>query len=445
MKKLVKIIIGLMFLTVINVNASEISCRYKISVTKNDYTDAATDYITFYFVPGEGIVDKFYVDSVKTEYKFNNALGYPDAKVFGEYNLYMGTKKEFGYVFDNTIKVCPSSLPYIGFGTGTIFYDGFLFMNVNYYSSEFVNATIGNMALDQPAAKETPGKCYCCGGSQGCNYKWIADGETVGANCGLVNDKTKETCTGRNGVPQIDYSKKYCGEAYVIPMNSYLNASNSENLALKVRYYTENEKKYIEITTKKFDKDYETKVHELDPEVGNILDIYYYKDTYGALPIRVETFGKCDNIQIKTCMVYDSNNRLFVGTSCSDDNGDPDTEIQAETEKEYIENYATNFDLNLPELDFGPNGDICKDILGPNLSVLVKAFMKIIRILGAIAAVVNGMLSLIPALISKDADALKKAQKKCITMGIILAIIGIFPSLLSFLGKILKYDISCIF
>ena len=35
--------------------------------------------------------------------------------------------------------------------------------------------------------------------------------------------------------------------------------------------------------------------------------------------------------------------------------------------------------------------------------------------------------------------------KKCIRMAIVLAIIGIFPSIINFIGSIFKFDLSCIF
>ena len=39
------------------------------------------------------------------------------------------------------------------------------------------------------------GQCYCCGNSQGCNYKWSEDGSLPGNNCGKAN-KAKAQCVG---------------------------------------------------------------------------------------------------------------------------------------------------------------------------------------------------------------------------------------------------------
>ena len=55
------------------------------------------------------------------------------------------------------------------------------------------------------------------------------------------------------------------------------------------------------------------------------------------------------------------------------------------------------------------------------------------------------MITLIPAVISKDADGLKKAEKKLVTMAIVLAAIGIFPTFVSIIGGIFGFDLTCIF
>ena len=99
----------------------------------------------------------------------------------------------------------------------------------------------------------------------------------------------------------------------------------------------------------------------------------------------------------------------------------------------------------VPNLSFGSNGMSCIEIVGENLSKVIKSIFTILRIGGAIIAIVNGMIKLLPPLIEKDASALNKATKKCIRMAIVLAIIGIFPSIINFIGSIFKFDLSCIF
>lgn len=110
---------------------------------------------------------------------------------------------------------------------------------------------------------------------------------------------------------------------------------------------------------------------------------------------------------------------------------------------ESIENYQ--FEANLPSPGFGDGGESCDKIVGDNIAKLIKLALNVLRIAGAIIAIVNGMMTLIPAVVSKDPDALKKAGNKCMKLGIILLVIGVFPTILRFIAKIFGYDLSCIF
>ena len=85
----------------------------------------------------------------------------------------------------------------------------------------------------------------------------------------------------------------------------------------------------------------------------------------------------------------------------------------------------------------------CEEMLGKNLTKILKFALEVLSIAGAIIAIVNSMISLIPALIAKDAEALKKAQSKCITMAIVLVLILLLPTLLTFMGNIFGYDLTC--
>ena len=102
-------------------------------------------------------------------------------------------------------------------------------------------------------------------------------------------------------------------------------------------------------------------------------------------------------------------------------------------------------DIKTPEFDFSSHKTTCSELLGPNLTRVVKAGIKLIQVAGAIIAIVNGMITLIPAVLAKDADGLKKASKKLVMMAIILALIFIFPSLITLIGHLFNYDISCFF
>lgn len=85
----------------------------------------------------------------------------------------------------------------------------------------------------------------------------------------------------------------------------------------------------------------------------------------------------------------------------------------------------------------------CKDLLGPNLMKLVSFALDTLRIGASIITIINGMIILIPALIAKDADALKKSEKKLITLAIVLVLIILIPTLLITIGNLFGYDLSC--
>ena len=93
---------------------------------------------------------------------------------------------------------------------------------------------------------------------------------------------------------------------------------------------------------------------------------------------------------------------------------------------------------------FGKSGGSCTQILGSNGTKLVNGLINALRIAGAIIAIINAMLRLIPAVIAKDADGLKKATNTCVKMAVILAVIGLFPTVIRLIGRIFGYDISCI-
>ena len=108
-----------------------------------------------------------------------------------------------------------------------------------------------------------------------------------------------------------------------------------------------------------------------------------------------------------------------------------------------IEN--TEFDADLPAPGFGEGGETCKEIVGENIAKLIKLAINILRIVGAVIAIVNGMMTLIPAVVSKDPEALKKAGNKCVKLAGVLLVIGVFPTILKVIARIFGYDMSCIF
>ncbi len=94
---------------------------------------------------------------------------------------------------------------------------------------------------------------------------------------------------------------------------------------------------------------------------------------------------------------------------------------------------------------FGEGGEECIEIVGENLSKIIRLSVNILRIAGAIIAIIKGMTLLIPPIMNGDAKALQAAGKKCVKLGIVLLIIGVFPTVIRFIGLVFNYDLSCIF
>ena len=120
---------------------------------------------------------------------------------------------------------------------------------------------------------------------------------------------------------------------------------------------------------------------------------------------------------------------------------------EAQEIRESIYNRYSGKTAAAPEVELPPeDGKLgnCETILGSNLTAIVKVSITIIQIAGAIIAIVKGMMTLIPPILAKDADALKKASKTLTTMAIVLVIIFLFRPILRFIGNILDFDTSCI-
>lgn len=100
---------------------------------------------------------------------------------------------------------------------------------------------------------------------------------------------------------------------------------------------------------------------------------------------------------------------------------------------------------DLPAPGFGDTGDTCKDLIGDNLGKVIKLGISILRIVGAIIAIVNGMMTMVSAVTSKDPGMIKKAGEKCMKMGVVLLVIGVFPTIIRVIGRLFGYDLSCIF
>ena len=101
-------------------------------------------------------------------------------------------------------------------------------------------------------------------------------------------------------------------------------------------------------------------------------------------------------------------------------------------------------EIKLQELIIPPEPMTCQDILKEPLLSIVKGGITILQIVAAIITIVKGMTLFIPAVIAKDADALKKSSKQLAILGVILTLVIIFRPIIRIIGKLLEYDISCI-
>ncbi len=101
--------------------------------------------------------------------------------------------------------------------------------------------------------------------------------------------------------------------------------------------------------------------------------------------------------------------------------------------------------IDITNKGFGESGQTCIEVVGGNLSKLIKLSINVLRIAGATIAIVKGMMLLIPPIMSGDAKELKTSEKRCVKLAIALLLIGVFPTIINFIAFLFKYDVSCIF
>lgn len=99
---------------------------------------------------------------------------------------------------------------------------------------------------------------------------------------------------------------------------------------------------------------------------------------------------------------------------------------------------------DVPDLDFSDEPMTCTELLGPNLTKVFHMLITALRVAGAIIALVKATMLLMPAVVAKDAEALKKAGKSCVNLAIALVIIGLLPTFASIIGKIVDFDVTCL-
>ena len=119
-------------------------------------------------------------------------------------------------------------------------------------------------------------------------------------------------------------------------------------------------------------------------------------------------------------------------------------EKEKNTTKEQDDNKEESGTYKSKELKLNDSKMTCQDIFGPLLMQIIKGSIIIVQIVCAIIAILNGMLILLPAVVTKDADSLKKSSQTLAKMGILLALVIIFKPLVRIIATLLEYDVSCI-
>ena len=457
MKKVITFLL-IFFIGIICVSATEYQCKYKISFTdKNNKT--YTDTITFYLDSEKGVQEKFTIDSTGVTSTITSGDGGDGAgKIFNDKFLHFDSFTTIKNVFSDK-NTCPSSNE-IGKLTFKCNLDDNL--SPSDYNRCYIletsripadKTTLNSGKFEKVDSGNDTGengeKCYCCGSSsRGCTYIWT---NKPGTECTLVN-KSQDQCKGTTSDEEKN-AYKTCGEPFVISPWGDDVASDYEGYSYSAQYFMENGKKWVKLTPIKGSatKEDESIIIELQSEAGGVTYVDNFANS-GGRRLKIESFDKCEDVgRIQTCDVDEGTGGkiLYVGKNCeNDNNGDSDTKNDTETKDEYEKNYESKHPgatLKPPsKVGFGEGGDSCSEVLGPTLTAFVKEAVKWVRIAGAIIAIVNGMLKLIPAIMSKDAEALNKAFKTCIIMAIILVFCVLFDWLLGLIGSIFKWDVSCV-
>jgi len=126
-------------------------------------------------------------------------------------------------------------------------------------------------------------------------------------------------------------------------------------------------------------------------------------------------------------------------------------ELVALNEKKCVEDKSEdeveikgNFKIEFPSLGFGEENMSCSEVLGPSLVSFIKTVRVTVQGISTVAALANGMLIFATAVASKDSSAINKSLRKFAKMLVVLALILLLPTLVKFIGKICRFDLSCI-
>ena len=108
-------------------------------------------------------------------------------------------------------------------------------------------------------------------------------------------------------------------------------------------------------------------------------------------------------------------------------------------------NILANEGPEAPNIEIGQGTQSCSELLGPGAVALVKLFITGVRIAAVIIATVMAMINFISPIMNGNPDGeLKKAFKKTVKLLVVLVIVVGFPNILSIIGKLFEFDLSCV-
>ncbi len=94
-----------------------------------------------------------------------------------------------------------------------------------------------------------------------------------------------------------------------------------------------------------------------------------------------------------------------------------------------------------PKLDFYDKPMSCGELLGTNITKVIHAGFRLVRIGSIIATIVIGMLTFASALIDGGAKEFNAAIKKCIWLAVVLMLIILIPVFLRTIGNLFHFDL----
>jgi hypothetical protein len=86
----------------------------------------------------------------------------------------------------------------------------------------------------------------------------------------------------------------------------------------------------------------------------------------------------------------------------------------------------------------------CEEILGSNLTKIVHLGVTAVKVVGAIAAILYGIIMFLPVIMDDDPKELNKALSKAIKMLIVLILILLLPTFIKIIGNIFDFDLTCL-